>query len=183
LTLDEPIGKPTPIHVTKYDGSYHRRWPVYYVAKRGPLYLAQGRAGEPVHATPDPADDPHPAPITWDSDVYLYDDRWYSVIRARHDDMDSPSPKGRGRGLGARIQYYANIGTPVEFDGASFHCVDLDLDVSWFTDDAPQVLDEDEFLAHSKAMRYPADVIERARSAVDDVLRLIKERAFPFDRA
>src|SRR5262245_53275022 len=74
----EPIGKPTPIHVTKYDGSYHRRWPVYYVAKRGSLYLARGRAGEPVHATPDPADDPHPAPVTWDSDVYLYDDRWYS---------------------------------------------------------------------------------------------------------
>jgi protein associated with RNAse G/E len=45
-----------------------------------------------------------------------------------------------------------------------------------------QVLDEDEFLDHSRAMRYSADVIERARSAVDDVLRLIRERAFPFDR-
>ena len=163
----ELIGRPTPIHVTKYDGSYHRRWPVYYVARRGPLYVAQGRAGEPVHSTPNPADDPRPAPITWDSEVYLYDDRWYSVIRARRD---------------GRIQYYANIGTPVEFDGAAFHCIDLDLDVSWYTDEAPQVLDEDEFLDHSAAMRYPADVIERARSAVDDVLRLIKERAFPFDR-
>jgi protein associated with RNAse G/E len=173
----EPIGKPTPIHVTKYDGTYHRRWPVYYVAKRGPLYLAQGRAGEPVHATPDPADDGYPAPITWDSDVYLYEDRWYSVIRACY-----RGDHGDGRSDG-RIQYYANIGTPVEFDGESFHCIDLDLDVSWYTDEAPRVLDEDEFLAHSEAMRYPADVIERARSAVDDVLRLISERAFPFDRA
>lgn len=171
----EPIGKPTPVHVTKYDGSYHRRWPVYYVAKRGPLYLAQGRAGEPVHNTPDPADDPHPAPITWDSDVYLYDNRWYSVIRAKHVE--------RADHRSGRTEYYANIGTPVEFDGASFHCIDLDLDVSWFTNEPPQVLDEDEFLDHSRAMRYPADVIERARSAVDDVLRLIKERAFPFDRA
>ena len=169
----EPIGKPTPIHVTKYDGTYHRRWPVYYVAKRGPLYLAQGRAGEPVHSTPDPADDVSPAPITWDSDVWLYDDRWYNVVRAHH-------KEGRNRG---RVQYYVNVATPVEFDGASFHTIDLDLDVSWFTDEGPRVLDEDEFLDHSKAMRYPADVIERARSAVDDVLRLIKERAFPFDRA
>lgn len=167
MTFDEPIGKPTPIHVTKYDGSYHRRWPVYYVAKRGPLYLAQGRAGEPVHATPDPADDPHPAPITWDSDVWLYEDRWYSVIRARRN---------------GRIQYYANIGTPVEFDGASFHCIDLDLDIDWWTDEQPQVLDEDEFLAHSASMSYPADVIDHARAAVDDVLRGISERAFPFDR-
>jgi protein associated with RNAse G/E len=175
--MQEPIGKPTPIHVTKYDGTYHRRWPVYYVAKRGPLYLAQGRAGEPVHSTPEPADDPSPAPITWDSDVYLYEDRWYSVIRAHYRGDHSD---GRRDG---RVQYYANIGTPVEFDGGSFHCIDLDLDVSWFTDEGPQVLDEDEFLAHSEVMRYPTDVIERARSAVDDVLRLIRERAFPFDRA
>lgn len=162
------IARPTPIHVTKYDGSYHRRWPVYYVAHRGPMYLTQGRAGEPVCNTPEPADDPHPAPITWDSDVYLYDDRWYNVVRAVRD---------------GRVEYYVNIATPVEFDGAAFHCVDLDLDVSWFPGEEPRVLDEDEFLDHSAAMRYPADVIERARSAVDDVLRLIKERAFPFDRA
>jgi protein associated with RNAse G/E len=161
------IGRQTPIHVRKYDGRYYRRWPVYYVMRRGPLFVAQGRAGESVHATPDPADDPAPAPITWDSDVYLYDDRYWSVIRARRD---------------GRVQYYVNIGTPVEFDGAAFHTIDLDLDISWFTDEQPQVLDEDEFLDHSEAMRYPADVIERARSAVDDVLRLIKERAFPFDR-
>ena len=94
----DPIGRQTPIHVSKYDGRYYRRWPVYYVMRRGPLYVAQGRAGESVHATPDPADDPAPAPITWDSDVYLYDDRFYSVIRARRD---------------GRIQYYVNLGTPV----------------------------------------------------------------------
>ena len=161
------MGRPMAIHVRKYDGSYHRRWPVYYVLQRGPLYFVQGRAGEPVCATPDPADDPEPSPITWNSDVYLYDDRWYSVIRARID---------------GRVEYYANIGTPVEFDGEAFHTIDLDLDISWFTDEQPRVLDEDEFLDHSRAMRYPADVVERARSAVDDVLRLIKERAFPFDR-
>lgn len=96
------IGRQTPIHVRKYDGSYYRRWPVYYVMRRGPLYVAQGRAGESVHATPEPADDPNPAPITWDSDVYLYDDRYWSVIRARRD---------------GRVQYYVNVGTPVEFDG------------------------------------------------------------------
>ena len=64
-----------------------------------------------------------------------------------------------------------------------FSCIDLDLDVSWYTDDEPRVLDEDEFLAHSEAMRYPADVIEHARAAVDEVLGLIGQRAFPFDRA
>ena len=84
---------------------------------------------------------------------------------------------------GGRTWFYVNIATPAEFDGAQFHCIDLDLDVSWFVGDEPRVLDEDEFLAHSQSMRYPADVIERARAAVDEVLGLIGQRAFPVDRA
>ena len=94
----------------------------------------------------------------------LWDDRWYNVISARRE---------------GRAFYYVNIATPVEFDGAQFHYIDLDLDVWWFAGEAPRLLDEDEFLAHSEAMRYPADVIERARAAVDDVLGSIGERAFP----
>lgn len=162
------IGRRTPIHITKYDGSYHRGWPAWYVTRRGPLFQLAGRAGELVTRTPEPRDDPEPWQIPWDHDIWLWEDRWYNVARSRR-------PAG--------IRYYVNIATPVEFDGAAFHCVDLDLDVSWYTHEAPRVLDEDEFLDHSRAMRYPAEVIERARSAVDDVLRLIEERAFPFDRA
>ena len=81
-----------------------------------------------------------------------------------------------------RTWYYINIATPAEFDGESFSTIDLDLDVSWYTDARPEVLDEDEFLAHSEAMRYPADVVAHARAAVDEVLGLIRQRAFPFDR-
>jgi protein associated with RNAse G/E len=163
----EPIGRPTPIHITKYDGSYHRRWPCYYVARKGVLYLLASRAGEHVTRTPEPSADPAPWRIPADSDVYAWEDRWYNVARSRRD---------------GRMRYYVNVATPIEFDGESFHCIDLDLDVAWWTDEAPQVLDEDEFLDHAQAMSYPADVIERARSAVDEVLRLIQERAFPFDR-
>jgi hypothetical protein len=32
-------------------------------------------------------------------------------------------------------------------------------------------------------MRYPADVIDRARAAVDQLLGMNGQRAFPFDRA
>lgn len=167
--MSEPlIGRETPVHITKYDGSYHRRWPARFVMRKGPLYLLQFDEGAPISRTPDPADDPAPALARYGGDVYLYDDRWYNVSRARRD---------------GRTWFYVNIATPAEFDGAQFHCVDLDLDVSWFVGDAPAVLDEDEFLAHSEAMRYPSGVIERARAAVDEVLGLIGQRAFPFDRA
>jgi protein associated with RNAse G/E len=164
---DDLTGRPVPIHITKYDGSYHRRWPVYYVLRKGPLFLTECRVGDIVAGDPDAADGAARWPIRWGGDVFLWDDRWYNASRMRREN---------------RTWYYVNVATPVEFDGDAFHCVDLDLDVSWYTDEAPRVLDEDEFLDHSKAMGYPAHVIERARSAVDDVLRLIHERAFPFDR-
>jgi protein associated with RNAse G/E len=165
--VNDLIGLPTPVHITKFDGSFHRRWPARFVSRKGALYLLAFAAGEIITRTPDPADDPEPHPARFGGDIYLFDDRWWNASRMRRD---------------GRTWYYVNIATPVEFDGASFHCIDLDLDVSWYTDDAPDVLDEDEFLAHSDTMRYPSDVIEQARAAVGDVLELIRQRAFPFDR-
>lgn len=165
---DALIGRDTPVHITKYDGTYHRRWPARFVLRNGPLYLLAFEHGAVISHTPDPADDPAPSRARYGGDVYLFEDRWYNISRSRRD---------------GRAWYYVNIATPAEFDGAAFHCVDLDLDVSWFPGDPPAVLDEDEFLAHSEIMRYPADVIERARAAVDEVLGMIGQRAFPFDRA
>ncbi|HZP58447.1 MAG TPA: DUF402 domain-containing protein [Dehalococcoidia bacterium] len=162
------IGLTTPVHVTKYDGSYHRRLPTRYVQRKQMLHLLALAAGTPVCRTPEPVDDPAPPLLQWSADLYLWEDRWYTVQRARR-------PEGP--------RYYVDIATPAEFDGAAFHLVDLDLDVMWDPGSEPEVWDEDEFLDHSRAMRYPAPVIEHARSAVDEVLGLIRERAFPFDRA
>lgn len=164
---DDLIGRETPIHVRKYDGSYHRRWPSRFVAHKPPLYLALFGAGELISKTPDPADDPTAWPARYGGDIFLFDDRWWNAARARRE---------------GRTWYYVNIATPVEFDGKTFSYVDLDLDVSWYADATPRVLDEDEFLAHSEAMSYPADVVRHAREAVDEVLELIRQRAFPFDR-
>jgi hypothetical protein len=164
---NELAGRETPLHMTKYDGSYHRRFPGRFVLQRGPLYIIRYFIGDAMTRTPAPEDDPDPLSIIWPGDVYLWSDRWYNVARAARE---------------GRTWFYVNVATPVEFDGAQFHCIDLDLDVAWYTDEEPRVLDEDEFLAHSEAMRYPPGVIERAREAVDEVLGLIRQRAFPFDR-
>jgi protein associated with RNAse G/E len=164
---EELIGRRTPIHIRKYDGSYHRRWPARFVMQKGPLYLLAFDEGELIGRGPDPDDDPHAYPARFGGDVYLFEDRWYNVSRMPRD---------------GRTWYYVNIATPVEFDGEFFSTIDLDLDISWYTDADPEVLDEDEFLAHGEAMRYPADVVAHARAAVDEVLGLIRRRAFPFDR-
>ncbi len=162
------IGRETPVHVTKYDGSYHRRFPARFASRKGPLSLLTFAAGDPIATTRVLADDPEPYLARWGGRLYLYDDRWWNVIFSRRE---------------GRPWYYVNIATPTEFDGTQFHYVDLDLDIAWYVGEEPRVLDEDEFLDHSAAMRYPADVIERARAAVDHVLGLIGERAFPFDGA
>lgn len=156
-----------PVHVTKYDGSYYRRIPLRYVAARGPLHLGTLAQGDVILRAPDPADDREPYVIPWPAEAYLHEDRWFQVWRWKWD--------------GANI-YYVDIATPAAFDGQAFHFTDLDLDVRWQTDRDPEVLDEDEFLEHSAAMKYPKAVIENARCAVDEVLRLIGDRAFPFDR-
>jgi protein associated with RNAse G/E len=168
LMYEELVGRETPIHITKYDGSYHRRWPARFVMAKGALYLATFGDGDLMFRTRDPADDPEPSPARYGGDVYLFTDRWYNVARAKRD---------------GRTWYYVNIATPAEFDGEAFHCIDLDLDVSWYTDAQAAVLDEDEFLAHSQSMGYPAEVIKQARAAVEEVIELIRQRAFPFDRA
>jgi protein associated with RNAse G/E len=163
---DGLIGRRTPLVVSKYDGTHHSRWPTRFVARKGPLYLTALSVGDEIERL-DPKRGQVRWACEWPGDVYLFDDRWWNASRLKRD---------------GRTWYYVNAATPVEFDGAQFHCVDLDLDVSWYPGEAPRVLDEDEFLAHGEAMGYPADVIERARGAVDEVLGLIGRRAFPFDR-
>lgn len=165
---EDLIGRETPIHIRKYDGSYHRRWPARFVLYKPPAYFLAFDPSMSISRTPDPKDDPEPLPARYGGDIYLFKDRWWNAARVLRE---------------GRTWYYVNIATPAEFDGESFACVDLDLDVAWFTDEAPRVLDENEFLAHSESMGYPPGVVKRARAAVDEVLDLIQQRAFPFDRA
>lgn len=162
------IGTETPIHVTKYDGSYHRRIPARYVVQHGPVHLVTIEPGTIMTRTPEADADPAPYRFPRPADVFLFEDRWFHFARER---------------IEGGMVYKIDIATPVEFDGAAFHFVDLDLDVVWEVGSDPVVEDEDEFLDHGQAMRYPADVIERARAAVSEVLELIEARAFPFDRA
>jgi len=177
---EDLIGRETPIHITKYDGSFHRRWPGRFVLHKPPLFLLAFAAGDRISRTLDPVGDPDDYPARFGGDIYLFEDRWFNVARCKRD---------------GRTWFYVNIATPVSFDGATFAYVDLDLDVSWYPDGAPymwqgqrmhgggpQVLDEDEFLAHSRSMGYPPTVVQQARAAVDEVLGLIRQRAFPFDR-
>ena len=58
--------------------------------------------------------------------------------------------------------------------------VDLDLDLRVSAQGKLEVLDEDEFLDNSKRMGYSPDVIEHARNALDELVRLAAAAEGPF---
>jgi protein associated with RNAse G/E len=65
--------------------------------------------------------------------------------------------------------WYANISTPITFDGETIRYTDLDLDLWVWPDRRFVVLDEDEF-AQRVEREMPSSVVERARGALVELL-------------
>jgi protein associated with RNAse G/E len=160
-----PIGRRIHVVSTKYDGSPHWDFDSFFVLEEGPLVVTLNFAGQELMTWNGPWTTP------FDTRNHFWCDRWYNVMRC-----DLP----RGGGLDS---WYCNVTTPAQYDGETVRYVDLDLDVHVFADGRIEVLDEDEFLENSRRMGYPPDVIEQARSALDDLLKLARSGRVPFERA
>ena len=72
---------------------------------------------------------------------------------------------GEGRFKG----WYANISTPITFDGETIRYTDLDLDLWVWPDRRFIVLDEDEFARRVEA-EMPPSVVAQARAGLADLL-------------
>jgi protein associated with RNAse G/E len=70
---------------------------------------------------------------------------------------------------------------PPNFQDNFLEYIDLDIDV--FIDDfwRVQVLDLEEFAANILKYNYPAEIIAKAKAALDELHRLINNRDFPFN--
>ncbi|MGB9722817.1 MAG: DUF402 domain-containing protein [Chloroflexia bacterium] len=97
--------------------------------------------------------------------------RWYNIFSLY-------GPDGRLKG------WYANICTPISFDGRTIRYTDLELDLWVWPEGRYLVLDEEEFEA-CVVRHMPPAVVQKARSALDELLsdltaggRLFRE-AFP----
>ena len=159
------IGRAIHVCSTKYDGSPHWEFDSWFVLEKGPLLITQEFAGHEYQTWNGPWVTPYHARN------YFWADRWYNVMRC-----DRPKASG--------LEYwYCNVTTPAQFDGEHVRYVDLDLDVIVPAEGQPRVVDEDEFLEHSRRMGYPPDVIDQARRAVDELLDLARRGEFPFQRS
>lgn len=64
---------------------------------------------------------------------------------------------------------------------AEFHAIDMDLDVIRSADRGVFVDDEDEFAEHRIEMAYPVQLVDRIRSASDELYQAVKAQQPPFD--
>jgi hypothetical protein len=151
------------VHSCKHDGRVRRRWPARVERLEGSLVVLDASFNEEVR---------HPLIGTIEagtrSTEYFWTDRWYSVFRFQ-------TPERR------LLRFYCNINTPARLDDGVLSFVDLDVDVLVEPDFSYTVLDEDEFELHAELYAYPESYRENVRRALDELLRLVDSRGFPFD--
>jgi protein associated with RNAse G/E len=163
MTALRETGEAVIVRACKYDGTEHKSWHAHLVSRIDSLLVLDARFDEEVrHALLGTV-----ARGTLSVEYYWLD-RWYNVFRFHE-------PTGELR------NYYCNINVPPGFDGRVLSYVDLDIDILVAPDLSYSILDEDEFEANAARYNYPADIHASARRALDELVRLIESRSFPFD--
>ncbi|HEY0378820.1 MAG TPA: DUF402 domain-containing protein [Pyrinomonadaceae bacterium] len=150
------------VRTYKYDGTEHRRWRAQISNQEGSLLVLDAKFEEEIR---------HPllgtvAPQTLSIEYYWLD-RWYNVFRF-------VEPTGELR------NFYCNVNVPPVLQGNVLSYIDLDVDVLVAPDFSYSILDEDEFAANAARFNYPAEVIMKSRTALEELIALIERRAFPF---
>jgi protein associated with RNAse G/E len=148
----------------KYDGALHRTWNAEVIRHEGSLVVLDANFPETVvhDLLGTIARGTH-------SLEYYWLDRWYSIFRFAQ-------PDGQLR------NYYCNVNVPARFDGETLSYVDLDLDLLVDPNFSYRMLDVEDFERNAKIYSYTEEVQVNARHAVDELVKMIASRTFPFDR-
>src|SRR6266576_1191638 len=156
------VGKTILVRTYKYDNSEHRSWLAEVLRQEGSLIVLDAKfQDEVVHDLLGTiASGTH-------SLEYYWLDRWYNVFRFAQ-------PNGELR------NYYCNVNVPPTFDGEILSYVDLDLDILVEPNFSYQILDVEDFQTNAQRYGYSAELQTTARRAVDELVRMIQTRAFPF---
>ena len=150
------------VRTYKYDGSEHRSWPAQVIRQEGSLIVLDAEfRDEVVH------DLLGTIAVGTHSLEYYWLDRWYNVFRFAQ-------PNGELR------NYYCNVNVPPTFDGEILSYTDLDLDILVEPDFSYRLLDVEDFETNIQRYDYSPNVQNNARRAVDELVRMIQTREFPF---
>ncbi|HEY1487867.1 MAG TPA: DUF402 domain-containing protein [Micromonosporaceae bacterium] len=149
------------VEYRKYDGRPHRSYPAVRLGddEFGTwLGVPGGDFIEATHAAGFKYDDPYVLLVPVDS--------WWTAM------FNSP-PR--------RTEIYCDIATPAVWADDRVQLIDLDLDVRRRRGSTEvELLDEDEFAAHSEEFGYPVDVIKEAWAAANLLLDSMRRGDEPF---
>ena len=160
-----PVAKPgsnVMLHATKFDGADHWMQEVSVESDDGDMLVACCRSGTSISTSRGIFRSPY------ESVAYFWRERWYNVIH-----LTRPS--------GETVLWYCNVTTPMKLEDGQITYIDLDLDVTVRPGGCIELLDSEEFEAHTAKYQYPAEVVARAREAAGEVAGLAQRRQFPFD--
>jgi len=157
--------KPTQqitINSRKFNGQIHRSWKADFIEKQDSLLIFVGDFEEEVRHSK--LGVIRRGTISYE---YYWLDRWYNIFKFHE-------PEGRLR------NFYCNLNMPPEFQNNVLDYIDLELDVLVSRDFDVEILDREEFEDNSNLFGYSEDLIAKTYETLQELLKIIENRAFPF---
>lgn len=158
---------PAPrIHVrsSRYDGSMRDAFDAELLEERDGVIRVRIYEKARVETARGPIEE---LPVT--TTQILFTDRWYNVLHMQQ--VVTPY----------RNLWYCNMAMPARRGDGEISWTDLDLDVMCDFEQGVLLKDVELFEQRAADGYYPPEIVERVRSARDDVLALAASGAFPFD--
>jgi protein associated with RNAse G/E len=150
------------INSRKFDGKIHRSWKADFIEQRDSLLIFVGTFEEQIRHSK--LGVIRPGTVSYE---YYWLDRWYNVFKFHE-------PEGELR------NYYCNLNMPPQFENGVLDYVDLEIDVLISNDFRVEVLDREEFEENSKLFGYSDELIAKTFNTLDELLKMIEMRSFPF---
>lgn len=151
------------VNSRKFDGEIHRKWEAELIGRKNSLLELVGIFEFEVNH-------PHLGFIRRGTVSYEFYwlDRWYNVFRFHEPD-------------GELRNFYCNLNMPPTFNKGVLDYIDLEIDVLIWKDFSFEILDLDEFEEKAAKFKFPADLKIKTEKSLDELLKMIKIRQFPFD--
>jgi protein associated with RNAse G/E len=101
---------------------------------------------------------------------FYWKNRWFNIFRFHEPDES-----------GCLRNFYCNVNQPPQITNNVLSYVDLDVDVLVWRDFSFEILDLDEFERNAELFSYTTDIRDKVRESLDEILRLVETRSFPFN--
>jgi protein associated with RNAse G/E len=152
----------TIVNSRNFNGEIKRSWKADFIEKRDSLLIFVGEFEEEVRHSK--LGVIRRGTVSFE---YYWLDRWFNIFKFCE-------PEGGLR------NYYCNLNMPPVFKDGVLDYIDLEIDVLVSNNFEVEILDREEFEENSKLFGYPDELRTKTFETLEELLKLIESRAFPF---